>query len=232
MLVLACAGSREHQARFEPAGEDACRAVDSALAVSGWGEPLTMTGRVTFDVKQYHVQGRFHMDATGDGSLTFEFEGTMALGGHHEDVVVAFYADTLRVLDRERGRFYEGDDADALIREGLDLDWNMDELISRIVLAPLDCERLSSAELNDRGQSGKRLEGRIDGEQFRVDFNDGLAVESSWPVVSGGRREDRMKVTYSWRKVEEGAPGRGRSSLRGLVAFLEDRRWRVKLDAE
>jgi hypothetical protein len=231
LILLGCAGGTgEHQGRFEAAGEGGCRAVDSALAKSGWGEPLVMSGRVTLDVKQYHVQGRFRMEAPGNGNLTFEFEGTMAFGGHHEDVVLAFHEDTLRVLDRERGRFYEGDEADALVREGLDLDWNLDELIRRIIVTPPECRRLSEARLIDRGRSRTRLEGRIDGEKFRMDFEHGLVVNTSWPVVSGGSQEDRMAVTYKWRGTGDALGGR--PPLRGLVAFLEGRRWRVKLDSE
>jgi hypothetical protein len=122
LFLLACAGTRDHNGNLQPASNSDCHIVDSILAGSGWREPLDMTGRVMFDVKQYRVQGRFQLTAPGDGNLTFEFSGTMAMGGHHEDVVVSFYDDTLRVLDRERGRFYEGEEANALVSEGLDID--------------------------------------------------------------------------------------------------------------
>jgi len=227
VLLAGCAGNRDHGGRFEPAGEAACRAVDSLYARSGWQAPFESTGKVTLDVKQYRVQGRYRMTNAGDGNVTFEFSGTMAMGGHHEDVVVSFHDGALYVLDRERGRFYEGDETDELIAEGLDIGWSMAEFVRRVTARAPDCRRLSEVEVDGRGRTGSRLEGRIDGERFRVDFEDGRVSESSWPVISGGRSEDRLSVTYDWEE-----PSGPEARLGELVAFLEGRRWRMILDAE
>jgi hypothetical protein len=196
-----------------------------------------MTGRVKIDVKQYRVTGWFRMTSTGDGDVTFEFTGTMALGGHHEDVVVSFHGGELRILDRERARFYEGAEADALIRDGLDVDWNLAQLIRRITAQPPDCERLSTVSYSRRGGSA-RLEGRLDGKRFKLEFEGGRIVEASWQVQSELGPEDRMNVTYRWEIANQaGDAQNGQAALRGatlrqVVVFVEGRRWRVKLDAK
>jgi hypothetical protein len=196
-----------------------------------------MTGRVRIDVKQYRVTGRFRMMSTGDGDVTFEFTGTMALGGHHEDAVVSFHGGELRILDRERARFYEGAEAVALIRDGLDVDWDLAQLIRRITAQLPDCERLSTVSYSRRDGSA-RLEGRLDGTGFKLEFEDGRIVEASWPVQSEGGPEDRMNVTYRWEVADPaGDAQNGQAAVRGaalrqVVVFLEGRRWRIKLDAK
>jgi hypothetical protein len=228
VFLLACAGTGEHRGDFDAAGGGECRVVDSILAGSGWREPVDMTGAVTFDVKQYRVKGRFRLTAPGDGDLVFEFTGTMAMGGHHEDVVVSLYRDTLRVLDRERGRYYEGAGANALVSEGLDLGLDAAELLRRITGRSPPCARLSSLSVSRRGGSGTRLDGRIDGKRFRMEFEDGRVTEATWPIIVAGREEDRLRVNYDWTV---GSSGSNRAYLKELVAFLEGRRWRVKLNA-
>lgn len=228
VLLLACTGARDQSGGFRPAETSDCEIVDSILTGPGWRLPVDMSGRVMFDVKQYRVQGRFQLKAPGDGNLTFEFTGTMAMGGHHEDVVVSFYDDTLRVLDRERGRFYEGEEAHALVSEGLDVDWDVGELLRRIMGRPPACSRLSSVSVSRRGEAGSRLEGRIDGERFRVDIAGRRVTEASWPVMAGDEADDRLRVTYDWPTGPAGAPD---ESFDELVAFLEGRRWRVILSA-
>lgn len=196
-----------------------------------------MTGRVKIDVKQYRVTGRFRMTATGDGDVTFEFTGTMALGGHHEDVVVSFHGGELRILDRERARFYEGAEADVLIRDGLDVDWDLAQLIRRITAQPPGCERLSTVSYSQRDGSA-RLEGRLDTRRFKLEFEGGRIVKASWPVPSERGSEDRMNVTYQWEDANPaGDAQNGQAAVRGatlrqVVVFLEGRRWRVKLDAK
>ena len=227
LLAVGCAGSRDEGARFEPAGEAACRSVDSVFALSGWREPMELTGRVKLDVKQYRVQGRFRADFAGDGDFTFEFAGTMAMGGHHEDVVVSFQEGELYVLDRERGRLYEGDETDDLIREGLGMEWNMVDLVRRITAWPPACDRLSRTVVEPKGDDGATVKGRVGGESFRADFKEGRIEKASWPVVAGERNDDRLSLEYRWRSD----PG-GRRSLEELVAFLEGRRWRMILDVD
>lgn len=197
------------------------------FAMSGWREPMETSGKVKLDVKQYRVQGRFRAYFAGNGDFTFEFTGTMAMGGHHEDVVVSFQEGTLYVLDRERGRLYEGDQTDELIREGLGMDWDMGELVRRITAWPPPCDRLSQTTLQSGRGGRKTVEGRVDGRTFRAEFDQRGIEEATWPVVTGDRSEDRLSLQYRWRSNSDG--GRG---LDELVAFLEGRRWRMILEAD
>jgi hypothetical protein len=223
-FVGACAGRAPHAGEFEPADAATCRRVDSLLAGSGWAEPFEMNGRMTMDVEQYRVQGRFELDWDGHGGFTLRFTGTMLLGGRREDVVVALRGDTLRVLDRERGRYYEGAEVDALVKEGTELEWDLAEGIGRITARPMDCERLQRVSVRDGPNGG--VSGWVDGAPFEVTFAGGYVRETVWPVMVAGRADDRMKVAYTW-----GEKTGGGRELRELIVFLEGRRWRVKLQA-
>jgi hypothetical protein len=226
LFVAGCALTRGG-GRVQPASEAACRSLDSAFAHSGWQSPMALAGRVQLDVKQYRVKGRFRADFDGEGDFTFEFEGTMVMGGHHEDVVVSFHGGELYVLDRERGRLYQGEETDELLREGLGVDWHMADLVRRITARPPPCARLSGVEVESGGRKEVTAKGRIDGGPFRADFKGGLIERASWPVGPGGRAEDRLSLEYRWRRGP-GEPAR----LEELVAFLEGRRWRLILQAE
>jgi hypothetical protein len=118
LVSLGCTHFRSHD--VVPA-DDGCALVDSALSGSGLRGGIEARGRVTIDVNQYRVRGRFVMTVTPGGDLTFDIVSTTMIGGHREDAVLSFYADTLRVLDRERGRFYQGADVDAMVADGAGL---------------------------------------------------------------------------------------------------------------
>jgi hypothetical protein len=223
-MVLSCTAARKGGGDLDTAGN--CRTVDSVLALSGWRNNVAMAGRVTFDVRQYRVRGRFQLTAEPDGDLVFEFSGNMVLGGRHEDVVLSWYDGELRVLDRERGRLYEGADVDGLIAEGLGEQWDVADLIRLVTARKPDCSRLSSVELSGRGER-MRLDGRLDGESFRLDYNGGRLTDASWPVRVVGGSGDRLEVAYTWETV----PGAGKRALTSAVLFLEGRRWRIKLES-
>jgi hypothetical protein len=223
LLVLSCVPARDG-GTGGLSGAAGCRTVDSALAHSGWREHRGFAGRVTFDVKQYRVRGGFRMTAEADGDLIFEFAGNMVLGGHHEDVVLSWYGGELRILDRERGRLYEGTEADALIAEGLGEEWDVAGLIRLVTARRPECARLTSVRLEGAGDE-YRLDGRLDERAFRLDFSGGRLVRASWPVTVGGGTEDRLEVTYRWNSATGG------NVLSRLVLFLEGRRWRIKLES-
>lgn len=188
---------------------------------------MVVEGRVKLDVKQYRVQGRFQADFGPDGDFTFEFAGTMVMGGHHEDVVVSFQEGVLYVLDRERGRLYEGEETNQLIREGLGTDWDMVELVRRVTAQPPECGRLSQLEVRRGGGRAATVVGRVDGDRFRADFARGAIESASWPLASTHRKEDRLSLRYRWRD----RPGGG-AILDELEGFVEGRRWRLILDAD
>jgi hypothetical protein len=225
-FLSACSGARDQRRGVEPADLAVCNTVDSVLSRSGWWEPLETVGKVKIDVKKYRVRGRYRMTSEGNGNVTVEFAGSMVLGGHHEDVVVSLHGGVLRILDRERGRLYEKTEADEMVRDGLDVDWNLSELIRRVIARPVNCSSLSAVSVTgDTNAGGVTLEGRLDGERFRLEFENGRLEKASWPVPSRRGLDDRMTVRYDW-----GA--RGSRELRELVVFLEGRRWRIKMDTE
>jgi len=184
-----------------------------------------MTGKVTIDVKQYRIKGRFEMEAEPTGDFVFEFTGTMAMGGHHEDVVLSYYAGELRILDRERGRYYEGPEVDQLVLDGLGKGWDVAFLIRLATARPPDCPLLTDIRKTE-SRSGSRVEGRLDGDRFRLDFSDSMLIRASWPLIPENGGEDRLEITYEWKK----AAGTEKPQLTGLVLYLEGRRWRIKLD--
>jgi hypothetical protein len=224
LFLPSCFSARERDNR-EIDGDSGCRIVDSSLARSGWRDGLEMAGKVTIDVKQYRIKGRFRMEAAHDGDLVFEFTGTMAMGGHHEDVVLSYYGGELRILDRERGRYYEGPEVDQLVLDGLGEGWDVADLIRMVTARPPDCMSLSSISKTE-SRNGSRLDGRLDGDSFRLDFEGPRLTRASWPLIPENGREDRLEIKYEWKK----AAGTEKNLLSGLVLYLEGRRWRIKLD--
>jgi hypothetical protein len=224
LFLPACFSARNGDVRPSD-GDSGCRIVDSSLTRSGWRDGLEMSGKVTFDVKQYRIKGRFRMEAQSNGDLVFEFTGTMAMGGHHEDAVLSYYGGELRILDRERGRFYEGPEVDQLVQDGLGEGWDVAGLIRMVTARPPDCLLLSDIS-RTTSASGSRVNGRLDGDRFRLDFSDSGLTRASWPLIPEKGGEDRLEITYEWKKTA----GADNSRLVGVVLYLEGRRWRIKLD--
>jgi len=227
VVLAGCAGVRSGGGQFDVVDSVACDVLEDVFSASGWRDSMEFAGRIKLDVKQYRVQGRFNATSSPEGNFVFEFTGTMAMGSHHENVIVSLQEGDLYVLDRERGRFYEGDETAELLRDGLGLDWDMVELIRRITALPPPCGRLSEVEIENGGRGRVNVKGRVDGESFGAGFQGDRIREASWPVISRGRRVDRLKLDYEWRPDET-----GRIRLERLQAFLDGRRWRMILDIE
>jgi hypothetical protein len=205
---------------LDPETADGCRALDSVLADSGWRTTVSMSGRTTIDVKQYRVRGRFDLETTPAGDLSFAFTGTMALGGHREDIVVSYYEDTLRVLDRERGEYYEGEEVENLISEGTGVSWRLTDVLHMVTVRATDCRRYDKVTARANENGDWRIAGRFDGEPFELSARGGRVQDAVWPAVFEGEPNDRLEITYRW---DEGG------GLDELVLFLRDRRWRIKL---
>jgi hypothetical protein len=202
--------------------DEACALVDSALVHSGLRDGLGMHGRVTIDVNQYRVRGRFVMTLSAGGDLTFDIASTTMIGGHREDAVLSFYADTLRVLDRERGRFYQGRDVDRLVREGVDAPVDLAELLRLSTARTPACARLTGVEVR-RGKAALELRGQLDGRDFELRLEGGRLTRAVWPLPLAGRsREERVEASYQWAEKR----------LRRLTVYVPGRRWRVRLIAE
>lgn len=202
--------------------EDACALVDSALAASGLRDGLEMRGRVTIDINQYRVRARYVMTLSPDGDLAFDLTSTTLISGHREDAVLSFYADTLRVLDRERGRFYEGADVDAVVADGLGLPVDLGELLRLATGRTPACRRLEGVRVA-RDDGSLEIGGRLDGRDFGLRLDEGRITGAAWPLpLRGHGREEHVEVSYRWA---------GRRLAR-LTVFVPDRRWRVKLVGE
>jgi hypothetical protein len=201
-----------------PPGDEPCAVLDSALASSGLRDRLDLKGKVTIDVNQYRVRGRFNLLLTREGDMVFEMNSTTLLGGHREDAVLSLHADTVRVLDRERGRLYQGEEVDALVEEGTDAAIDLRELLRRVLARPVGCARVSG--LRRSGRSGGDFDGRLGGGDFELRFERGRLCGAKWPLpLSGGAPGERFDCTYSW------VGGR----LDAFVVHVRDSGWRIKL---
>ena len=112
------------------------RELDSLLASAGPVRPWGIAGDALLDIEQFRFRGRFRLDVSATGECTLELGGSTLFGGHREDVVVSLIGDSLRVFDRERGRFYEGDELDQLIRDATHADANWSRVVARAFLLP------------------------------------------------------------------------------------------------
>ncbi len=199
-------------------GDRACVALDSLLAGSLPERPWVLAGRATFDVEDYRVRGRYRMTVHSREEIAFEFEGTMLLGGHREDVVVWLSGDTLRVLDREGGALYEGAAVSDLIERGTGARGEWAGALRAVAgFAPRCSQR---AEIRD---DGEHASGLIDGGAFVLSTSEGRLVRASWPDPTASRTySDRLDVRYDWNGPE----------ARALTIGLPVRGWRIRLTVE
>lgn len=197
---------------------EACATLDSVLARALPALPWRCAGRATFDVADYRVRGRYQLVVEGRNAIAFEFEGTMMLGGHREDVAVSLAGDTLRVLDRERGAYYAGPEVDGLIERGTGTSGRWVDAVRAVAgFTPSCTERLEMR--ND----GEHISGRIDDGTYIL-TTDGVRLErASWPDPTDSRTySDRLELRYEWDA--------GR--LAGITVSLPKRGWRIVLTVE
>lgn len=188
--------------------------VDSVLVPSA-PRGVELSGRTTVDVNEYRVRGRFHFKIDDAGNFVLEFSSTSAMGGHREDVVVSWWADTLRVLDRERGAFYQGAEVNGLAADGLDLPVDVTAIVQR-VLADVTCASVSRVRTTPHG-----VEGRTGGGRFSARIEEMRIVSADWPAPLGSKRgHERLRVDYRYRN----------GVLSGLVVRIPGPRWRVRFD--
>jgi hypothetical protein len=199
-------------------GEGACALLDSLLAGMLPARPWRLAGKATFDVADYRVRGRYRLEARGRDALAFEFEGTMLLGGHREDVAVSLEGDTLRVLDRERGAFYAGAAVDDLIERGTGVRGRWAGAVRAVAGFTPECSE--GLELR---VGGDPVSGRIDGGTFVLSTDEGRLTRASWPDPTASRTySDRLEVEYA----------RDGDRLSGITISLPTRGWRIRLTVE
>lgn len=216
-MSLATSGCRQNVDPHALSGDAACAALDSLLLSSGPDRPLTMTGDAVLDIEQFRFRGHFRIDATAGGDAMIELGGSTLFGGNREDVVVSFVDDTLRVFDRERGRFYEGEDLEALIGDATRTRADWGGVVARLLALPAHCDGIEALVRDDDGARGRDSRG-----SFRLVTEGGRLTRATWPnPIEGATFDDRLEVRYDWQgtRVSE------------VTAGLPVRGWRARLTA-
>lgn len=219
VAILSSPACRQRVAGSGLAGPEACAALDSLWASGGPTRPLSMSGHARLDVEQFRFRGRFRLQQTDGGGAAIEFSGSTLFGGHREDLVVSLTDDTLRVFDRERGRFYEGTMLDDLIWDGTRTraDWAV--VVAEVFMVTRPCHGMSEVVFDEDGVRG--LEG---GQPFHIELTGERRIDrATWPdPIREGTFDDRLEIDYDW---SEGV-------LQGITASLPARGWRVRLNRD
>lgn len=222
VLVASCAATRPRS----PEGSG-CTVLDSLLASSGLEDPVSIAGHATVDANQFRMKGKILLEARGAGDVVLEFTSALLFGQEREDFVFSISSDTLRIVDRERGAFYEGDDAVWFLAESLEADFDVPQALSLAFGGSPPCAELSGIRCAAGADGAVSCEGKRFGKPFKAVFDGGGgrlgAVE--WPVLSDRYGGDRLRVEYEWKGAG------GLETLSGVVLSLEARGWRCRIRA-
>lgn len=218
LLAVAGCGPKTVENTRVVQGVEACAVLDTVLAQGLPQRPWTTAGRATFDVEDYRVRGRYRLTVRDRDTIAFEFEGTMLLGGHREDLVASLEGDTLRVLDRERGAYYVGPQVDDLIERGAGTRGDWPGAVRAVAgFTPACSERL------EMRSDGEHTSGLIDDRAFVLTADGTGLVRASWPDPTRSRTfSDRLEIRYE----------RDGARLTGIEISLPVRGWRIKLTVE
>lgn len=206
-------------------GPETCATLDSLYAAGGFARSVSITGHATVDANQYKVRGKVRVDARAPGNAVIEFTSTVLFGHAREDLVFSSAGDTVRIVDRERGAYYEGDEAESFLARSLDTDLDVRWMLRLVLGGRPACEELSDIGFRTPSDGATVCEGTHAGREFRVVFGaDCLLRSVEWPVWSRARGPDRLRATYEW--VRDGS---ARPALRSVVLTLEKREWRCRI---
>ncbi len=195
-------------------GEAASATFDSLLTAA-MPRPLAASGDALLDVDQYRFRGHVSVDVGAAGDAAVELSGSSLFGGHREDVAVSLADDTLRVLDRERGRFYEGESLDELLREGTGARADWTRMVARVFALPGCGWEIESLVVDENGARAAGPEGVV-----RLDIAGGRLEKAVWPnPIVAATYDDRLEVRYQWEGVR----------LEEITATLPERGWRVRM---
>jgi hypothetical protein len=214
-LSLGGAGCRQRVDPNALSGDAACAALDSVLVSAGPARPYSMSGDAVVDVEQFRFRGHFRLDASADGDAVIELGGSTLFGGHREDVVVSLVDDTLRVFDRERGHFYEGEDLDALIWDATRARADWARVVGEMLASPTRCDPIDALTRDEDGVRGRNQRG-----SFRLVVESGRLSRATWPnPIHDATFDDKLDVRYLWQ----------RTRLSEVTGSLPARGWRVRL---
>ncbi len=200
--------------------------LDSLYGTSGFEIPVGMIGKATFDVEQYRVRGQFALSARRGGEVVFEFSSGSLFGSAREDVFFSLIRDTVRVVDRERGRYYEGEEIDALIGEALGGSIDTRKLVSLLLGTPPRADEMTDLRMSLTSSGDIVFSANAPGGKARIAFSAGARRlrEIRWPVALEGAAMGELRAVYAW-----GSRAEEYSVLKEMVLLIEDRGWRVKL---
>jgi hypothetical protein len=223
LIIMGCAGrGRKHALE----GADPCATLDSLYASAGFESPLSMTGKITFDVEQYRIRGQFTLTADPQGEMGFDFSSSVLFGSRHEDISMSITGGVVRVLDRERGMYYEAEEVDAQLTEMIGLKLDVGEIIPLVLGAPPPCGNLQDKDIGLSRNGEVVFASRFLGRDVRVVFDDGTRKISKlvWPLSFDSGETASLEVDFTWHQLE----GEGRV-LKRLVLTVPRKGWRVKL---
>lgn len=223
--MIGCGGPVVEKRR---AGQDKCALLDSLFDSSGFEAPVLVEGKATVDANDYHMRGKIRLDAGAPGEVVFEFASTILFGNQREDFVFSVHEDTLRIVDRERGAYYEGLEAEEFLAESMETDFDVAAMMFLALGGHPPCDELTDVSIKVAGDGGFVCTGRHLGDAFRLDFEGrGPRLRTAeWPVRSDRYRDDRLRIDYSWEDA-----GGERPVLKEIVIWLEMREWRCKIQA-
>ncbi len=207
---------------------DRCALLDSLFGSSGFGTPVVVEGKATVDANDYHMRGKIRLDARAPGDVVFEFASSILFGNRREDFLLSLHADTVRIIDRERGAYYEGSEAEEFLAESMGTDFGVPTMLFLALGGHPSCDELSDVRITTGRDGNVVCTGKHLGERFRVVFEGrGPKLKSAvWPVRSERYRDDRLEIDYRWEDGDGGAP-----VLKEIVMWLEIREWRCKIKA-
>lgn len=226
VCVSALVGCGSESVRSVGGGEAACVLLDSLYERSGFERRVLVQGTATVDANQYKMRGQVRLDCRSPNEIVFEFASTVLFGTQREDFLLALQADTVRIVDRERGAYYEGDEAEAFLSEALEADFGIARSLPLALGAQPPCGEIDDISFSMDSVGGVVCTGKRFGERFKVVFGaDHSRLEKvEWPVRCARYGVDRMRVEYTWQ-----SDGRGGMVLSEIVLRLEEREWRCKI---
>jgi hypothetical protein len=177
------------------------------------------------DANQFRMRGQILLESRSAGDIVFEFTSTVLFGHDREDFVFSLVSDTLRIIDRERAAYFEGEDAVRFLAESLEADFDVPQTLELAFGSHPPCGELSEVRYDVESSGEVVCRGTRFDKPFRAVFGreHGRLEEVDWPVRSVRYGGDRLHVDYEWRT------GGGGQTLSGVVLWLEEREWRCKI---
>lgn len=238
--MLSCSHAT-HQLDYAP--RDACALLDSLYESALPAIPWSISGTARFDVNQYRLRGGFVLrvlvpEVEGAGSAgpadtaaeeegstqrIFDFMSSSYFGSHREDMTISLQGGTIWILDRERGAYYAGEEAERFIRKQLDIAGNFAEVIEIATGSPPDCAGFERLDVRRSSGGTIVIDGLVGSHraQFRFGRGGRRITEITWPLEVQSGKTEELRITYRWADDGE--------ALEEIVLGLDRLDWRIKL---